>query len=43
MRQALAGRKCNPRFESATADLIRSVDAISVREQSGVGNCQEAE
>ena len=29
--------KVHPRFESATADLIRSVDAISVREQSGVG------
>lgn len=33
--------KVHPRFESATADLIRSVDAISVREQSGVGIVKE--
>jgi hypothetical protein len=29
--------KVHPRFKSSTADLIRSMDAISVREQSGVG------
>jgi hypothetical protein len=28
--------KVHPRFKSATADLIRSLDAISVRERSGV-------
>jgi hypothetical protein len=29
--------KVHPRFKSLTADLIRSMDAISVRERSGVG------
>jgi hypothetical protein len=29
-----------PRFETATADLIRSMDVVSVREQSGVGIVQ---
>jgi hypothetical protein len=33
--------KVHPRVESATADLIRSMDAISVREQSGVGIVKE--
>ena len=33
--------KVHPRFESTTAGLIRSMDAISVREQSGVGIVQE--
>lgn len=33
--------KVHTRFESATADLIRSMDAISVREQSGVGIVKE--